>query len=299
MVVAGSNSLLLATDEPGNDDLLPCNDADWTQGIISTNEALLTTSFHSNGSLGSFAMACQAVHMLGKVLSHNATKQTIIETGNLVEEALSLHRALSALDSSITFKKLDQDEIDVHSTHRFAIDLEPGTAICSIARLILYNQYACNEPSQPPGRMRVAEEVEAQAVSLDGIQFVVSKRIATLARCIAQDEDGATEVDKHSISHSPLLAACLYHAATECAWFVKEDQHGEAMLEALRNIIAALKVLADTWGAAGMSLHTISHSPTELVVTMHPSRKILGSITSRRYDLAYRRLASSHRSLAK
>ncbi|KAJ2975860.1 hypothetical protein NQ176_g5280 [Zarea fungicola] len=253
MAVVGSPGLLLAAPEPGDNELLPSHDLGWTQGSIGSNEALLTQAFHPATSLGPFAKTCQAVHMLGKVLRHYNIRNTTTETKELVEEALALHRALLALDSSITPEAQVQNEdsgSSVNDASHHALD--PAIAICSIARLILYNQYACNVPNQPAGSLRVAEEAEAQAVSLHGIQVLATERISALARSIVTDF--AMRGEDQVASHNPILGKCFYHAATECAWFVKEDENGEAMLAALKSIIGALRVLETEWGVAGKSL---------------------------------------------
>ncbi|KAF5572774.1 Zn(II)Cys6 transcriptional activator [Fusarium pseudoanthophilum] len=159
VVVAGSPQLLMAAPDPSTNDLLPCNDNDWTNGRIGFNEALFTRNFHSPSSVGQFARVCQAVHMFGKVLRHIKAREKDTDPVELTAEALQLHIVLVALDQGII-----NNDFDIMTAHR---SLHSALSLCSLARLLLYNEYACNEPSFNTTRERLATEVEMQQISLD------------------------------------------------------------------------------------------------------------------------------------
>lgn len=224
----------MAAPAPNTNDLLPCNDDDWTNGRIGFNEALFTRNFHSPSSVGQFARVCQAVHMFGKVLRHIKSREKDTDPVELTAEALQLHIVLTALDQGIM-----SSDCDIMTTPG---SLHSALSLCSLARLLLYNEYACNEPSFSTARERLAAEVEMQQISLASTQDIVSKTIPQMARQIVS----ASQQQSKGPRHSPILAGCLYHAATECAWFVKENNDAE-MVAGLEAITHALEVLKSEW----------------------------------------------------
>ncbi|KAF5617843.1 Zn(II)2Cys6 transcription factor [Fusarium sp. NRRL 25303] len=240
VVVAGSPQLLMAAPGPNTNDLLPCNDDDWTNGRIGFNEALFTRNFHSPSSVGQFARVCQAVHMFGKVLHHIKAREKDTDPVELTAEALQLHIVLTALDQGIM-----SNDCDITTVHG---SLHSALSLCSLARLLLYNEYACNEPSFNTARERLAAEVEMQQTSLMSIQNIVSKTIPQMARQIVS----ASQQQSKGPRHSPILASCLYHAATECAWFVKENNDAE-MVAGLDAITQALQALKSEWSVCKSS----------------------------------------------
>ncbi|KAF5588031.1 Zn(II)Cys6 transcriptional activator [Fusarium subglutinans] len=238
VIVAGSPRLLMAAPDPTTNDLLPCNDDDWTNGRIGFNEALFTRNFHSPSSLGQFARVCQAVHIFGKVLRHIKAREKDAAPVEVTAEALQLHIVLTALDQGIM-----SNDCDITTAHG---SLHSALSLCSLARLLLYNEYACNEPSFSTTRERLAAEVEMQQIALASIQHIVSKTIPQMARQIVS----ASQQQSKGPRYSPVLASCLYHAATECAWFVKENNDAD-MVAGLEAITQALQVLKSEWAVCG------------------------------------------------
>ncbi|KAG5805529.1 hypothetical protein H9Q74_009930 [Fusarium xylarioides] len=125
VVVAGSPQLLMAAPDPTTNDLLPCNDDDWTNGRIGFNEALFTRNFHSPSSVGQFARVCQAVHMFGKVLRHVKAREKDTDPVELTAEALQLHIVLTALDQGIM-----SNDCDITTAHG---SLHLALLLCSLA----------------------------------------------------------------------------------------------------------------------------------------------------------------------
>lgn len=218
-------NLPITVPEPAQDELLPINDDDWDEGKIVPSEPLFTTSFSSLTSVGSFAKMCQAAHMLSKVMHHKTSKMALREVENLLPEAQALHSALSALHSSI------EEHISGGILRKSAII---ALSLCSSARLLLYNLYACNEPGAFVEQSRIAMETEMQRASLDGIISISSTVVPAIARANVE---------------CPLIAQCLYHSATECAWFVRED-HEPRMYNALEDIVRDLRLIGENWNIA-------------------------------------------------
>ncbi|KAG8668254.1 hypothetical protein FPOAC1_007632 [Fusarium poae] len=238
VIVAGSPQLLMAAPEPNTNDLLPCNDDDWKNGRIGFNEALFTRNFHSPSSVGQFARVCQAVHIFGKVLDNIRARKKDNDPVELTAEALQLHIVLEALDQGIV-----GNDCDMAMAHG---SLHAALSLCSLARLLLYNEYACHEPIFRTSGERLAAEVEMQQISLASIQDIVSKTIPNMSRQIVS----ASQEQTKRPTHSPILAGCLYHAATECAWFIKENNDVE-MMTGLEAITQAFTVLKSEWTVCG------------------------------------------------
>ncbi|UPL00842.1 hypothetical protein LCI18_011776 [Fusarium solani-melongenae] len=223
------SSLPPATPEPCQSELLPVNDIDWDNGTVVPSEPLYTQTFSSVTTVGSFAKTCQAAHMLSKVMHHAKARASSQDITELLPEAQHLHQALSALHLSIEGSASDGTQLQSLEPSIF-----PALALCCSARLVLYNQYACNEPLGLSTNGPIALETELQKVGLEGIRAIAS----STARLVARDTGGC-----------PFVARFLYHAATECAWFIKEN-HEQVMYDALEDIIGGLRGSSEHWGLA-------------------------------------------------
>ena len=224
--------------DPTVEHLLPTNDKGWNEGKIGSNEALLTQYFSPKTALGPFARTCQAVHMLCKVLRHVQGRRSTTDITEALQEAMQLNNALIALDASINAAQDVSSDSEADTSQSFT-----SMALCTSARFLLYNDYACNEPDDHQLQSRLALEAEAQSVFLAGIKALASTSVPKLAQRIRKR--GAA-----GLSNNPILASCLYHAATECAWFIKEDDDAEMYLS-LGHILAALQVIHSEWQVAG------------------------------------------------
>jgi hypothetical protein len=130
-------------------------------------------------------------------------------------------------------------------------------ALCTCARLTLYHMYACNLPDVLSERLE--EESAMQTASIDGIKQIIAIRGAALAQCVLQY---GTENLHQS---SPLVIQCLYDAATECHWFVREGDVVEAAGSTLQLLVEALTLLAHRWNLAGQ-YSTVSSGASRLVL---------------------------------
>lgn len=223
------SSLPPATPEPCQSELLPVNDIDWDNGTVVPSEPLYTKSFSSVTNVGSFAQTCQAAHMLSKVMRHTKARASSQDITELFPEAQHLHQALSSLHLSIENSSSDGTQSQTLEPSTF-----PALALCCSSRLVLYNQYACNEPLGLSTNGPIALETELQKVGLEGIRAIASSTSRLLAR-----DTGAC----------PFVARFLYHAATECAWFIKEN-HEQIMYDALEDILNELRSMSEHWGLA-------------------------------------------------
>ncbi|RTE71146.1 hypothetical protein BHE90_014463 [Fusarium euwallaceae] len=223
------SSLPPAAPEPCQSELLPVNDTDWDKGTVVPSEPLYTKSFSSVTTVGSFAQTCQAAHMLSKVMRHKKARASSQDITELLPEAQHLHQALSALHTSIEGSESDGTPSQTPEPSTF-----PALALCCSARLVLYNQYACNEPLGLASNGPIALETELQKVGLEGIKAIAS----STSRLVARDTGGC-----------PFVARFLYHAATECAWFIKEN-HEQIMYDALEDIIRGLRSMSENWELA-------------------------------------------------
>ncbi|KAJ9614549.1 hypothetical protein H2200_002686 [Cladophialophora chaetospira] len=220
----GTTGVPLFTSEPLQGELLPCNDNDWNQGLVGSNDALFTasTSFVASGI--HFATMCRAAHILGRVLRHKSDQ--LLDFPDRLSEAFQLHRALLALETSFTYVP-NPEEVKT-------CDL-PRAFVCS-ARIILYEIYACNERYDS---YKLGQETDMQKISLEGLASV-TLTVAQIAHRYKQDWAlGVT-------GHAPMLAHCLYQALGECAWFVREDPSPQ-MTYAFDTISDALKCLSKQW----------------------------------------------------
>ncbi|KAH8886426.1 hypothetical protein GQ53DRAFT_694802 [Thozetella sp. PMI_491] len=238
-VSIGPKGLPLSTPEPSRQDLLPLDDTRWNEGEIGPNEPVYTSQFSTVARIGPFARACQSAHMLGHVIKHRdeAHRNRCAQ----LEEAIQLHTTLLTLDT-----RLLQDtgiaDAAAQDTGDF-IDL----ALCCLARLSLYNMYACNETVSEE---RVPQESEMQAFSLAGIKSIGAERVPVIARKVLQEGEYGLSTT------SPLILQCLYHAATECQWFVREEA-GNDMSEALQLILDSLMLLTKRWKVASTYLELL------------------------------------------
>ncbi|KAJ4267646.1 hypothetical protein NW762_003758 [Fusarium torreyae] len=81
----------------------------------------------------------------------------------------------------------------------------------------------------------IALATEMQKVGLEGIRELACSTAPRVAR-----EEMA----------SPFVARFLYHAATECAWFIKEDRE-QVMTQALKEILDRLRNSLLKWSVSG------------------------------------------------
>ncbi|KAF2802284.1 uncharacterized protein BDZ99DRAFT_483019 [Mytilinidion resinicola] len=233
----GPTGLPLATPEPEQGELLPAADADWHRGSIGTNQALYTTGFSPDLDIGPFARLCQASHVLGRVLNHRDCRKDTLSREHVLNEALQLNVTLTALDKHLAHPMDEQHPVEGIKT--------ADVALCTSARMTLYHMYACNIPDVLSERR--VEEAAMQTASIEGLKHIIATRAPLLARFVLRQ---GAELHKAS----PLVIHCLYDAASECQWFVREGGVIPEAKGTLRVLIEALTLMAKRWCVAGKYL---------------------------------------------
>ncbi|KAK7210601.1 hypothetical protein V2G26_017779 [Clonostachys chloroleuca] len=230
------NGMPFAVPDFPSDQLLPVDDDDWDRGRIMPGEPVSTSVLTGVAPLGCFAKTCQAIHLLDRVLQHaqasNLSQHTAQNTASLTAEALQFDRILNTLQLSLENDEAGDDGEkgqDTLSAKNSAL------AICVSARFILYENYGCTIFNSIKPRVPSAQETQMQKISLEGCRTQALHMVPMIA---------STE------GTSPLIARCLYDAATICAWFIRQD-HEPEMYEALRAILARLRSLGERWIVAG------------------------------------------------
>jgi hypothetical protein len=229
--------LPMGTPQPTWETLLPISDSRWNDGDISPSEALFTSGFLSASNIGPYARLCQASHVLSNVLVHRNDRPAKAEDRSVpLGEAIRIETTLTSLDNHL-IQQLDASS----SSWSAAVDV----AVCSSARMTFWDLYGCNEPdATQDSQGRLAMETQLQTSALEGLKKIPVDRTMRIAQDIRQlDDTGLGRL-------SPLVIECLYHAATECKWFIREN-YDIGMVLALQAITQALQHIDKRWKVAG------------------------------------------------
>ncbi|KAI9836990.1 MAG: hypothetical protein M1819_000639 [Sarea resinae] len=226
-VNVGNSNHPLASEDPSRDDYLPVDDTMWDQGEMTANEPLFVSS-STNLRAAPFARTCQASHLLGRVIRH--LNDRTVNRSILLAEATQLERTVRALSLLLS------DEFQEHHTA-----VSTPMAICYSALMAIYDAYACHEANDVEN---TPEEIGMQGNAIGGLK-TMTKEIMILARHLRETlaADGTAWV-------SPLVTDCLYQAAANYAWLVRET-HNSENAEALNEIKATLAVIDRRWRVAG------------------------------------------------
>lgn len=196
---------------------------------------MLSTSFAPRHDIAPFASCCQAAHVLGRVLRHRDDYTNRSDPEYRLSEAMQLHKILVALSTDLEERHVNT-EAEMNSSAVIAY------ALCCTARFLLYNMYGCNEPDAiSAAQGRIAQETEMQQAALEGIKSIAMVKVAKLLQQMRLSNDKC---------FSPLLCYVVYHAASECAWFIKESGKAE-MVESMRVYVELLRTMEQRWRVAG------------------------------------------------
>ena len=226
-----------ASEDPSLETYLPVDDQTWDKGEMTANELLLVSSSPS-AKAAPFARTCQASHLLGKVLHH--INDTDMELNFRFEQANQLNRTVRALANLLPDEAFEEDVLN-------APTLCTAMAICYSALLKLYDTYSCTGSSIP--RMTAAH-VEIQESAISGLKEISAEVLRFCKRLRSFSElNGLAKM-------SPLIADCLYQAAANYSWYVKEsgDQESLARLQEIKSILVMIE---PQWKVAGESVMTI------------------------------------------
>ncbi|KAK1756571.1 hypothetical protein QBC47DRAFT_380178 [Echria macrotheca] len=231
---------------------LPINDIGWSKGDLDTSESSLVLSSISAdiGSMGRFATTCQAAHLYCHALTHrDAGKdgEPLPDESFRLDEALQLHRTLSALDESLALDDTAEANIE-------------AVALLSTARYILYNMYSCKGLDIRCEPEKLRRQVEMQRASVKGVMDLSANRVPRIANIIIELlAVGTAETRGRNVS--PIVCHTLYHAATECAWFIREGC-GPEMTAGLNVVVSALDQLKGSWDVAEHYYNLLGYEET-------------------------------------
>lgn len=229
-----------ASSDPSLDTHLPTDDSSWDRGqMLATTPLALSASQTIRAA--PFARTCQSSHLLGKVIRH--LNDTHLPIDYKFDEALQLNRTIRAL-ASLLPNEAEDDDPTVRPT------LCTSMAICYSALLTLYDAYSCTERTIPNGP---ESQLVIQKESIDGIADI-SATVMHLARRIR------SFIDRAGLSRlSPLTIDCLYQAAANYAWYVRESSD-PACGERLAELKELLIICDRRWRVAGQYLSLICGS---------------------------------------
>ncbi len=88
-----------------------------------------------------------------------------------------------------------------------------------------------------------------QQASFQGMKDVI-KGVNKIAQHIS---DAAVKLDGSLLSNNLFVCHCLYQASSECAWFIKEDNHFDDVA-CLNTMVGLLRAIGTKWGIAGKFL---------------------------------------------
>lgn len=189
-----------------------------------------------------FPRLCQAFLMIGKVMSHHHGPPINSETARF-GLATQLY-----LDISTLARKLTEEA----ANHKDFLALSSPLALSFTALCLLCDVYSCPVKNCTVGKATITPEAMAmQAQSIDGIK-TVSQSIVEFAEKVNEATSTAEDLDRLS----PMIMDCLYSAASNYAWIVREsgDEGSQQALESLRN---CLKRLGTKWRSAAEYLRIL------------------------------------------
>ncbi|KAI9764835.1 MAG: hypothetical protein M1840_007981 [Geoglossum simile] len=264
----GSKGHPLATEDPSRDTYLPANDTMWDGSVgffstsghpgthkhpqeIITNEPLLVSS-STNIQVGCFARLAQASHLLGRVLRH--TNDLPADIPFRLEEARQLDRTIRAL-----YKLLPGEGPED------SISISNPLAICFSAIMTLYSPYTCQAPGQSPSELTYSAETLTSLKSLSSEVARLAHDILTSLSPNHANRNPSSPTTYNIEQTSPLILDCMYQAAANYAWLVRETGERE-YVDSFQVLKGLFGVVAGRWRAAGEYLKILEVTERELGV---------------------------------
>ena len=151
-------------------------------------------------------------------------------------EAIHLSHVVSSFGTGLAQVAAGLDDTQV-------LALYPALGICFSAQLSLYDAHTCAEVDFPMA-VGLPVQLEMQMLALDGMKAA--------CRGVAEFGDkirSAVESDMTAFV-SPLVANCLFQAAKNICWLLREAPRQE-LWDALQAPVDALKGLGRIWAVGG------------------------------------------------
>lgn len=161
--------------------------------------APLALSASTTNHAAPFARACQAAHLLGKIVRHLNDKKLPLDFR--FDEALQLHRTVRSLASLLPDEAGSDDPTLPKPT------LCTSMAICYSALLTLYDGYSCTEravDNAPETQLVMQKDAIAGLGEISATVMMLAQRVARFI-----ETAGLAKI-------SPLVVDCFYQAAANC-----------------------------------------------------------------------------------
>jgi hypothetical protein len=159
-----------------------------------------------------FARTCQASHLLSRILSHINFKPT--DMRQHYTDGILLHQVLEAFHRGISHELQNSGPSAFNA-------LSTANAICYSALIALYDHHSCAEADNPAG-VGLEEQLRIQEISLTSLQTHVGPAIHDFAQTISE------LVDREGLQvTNPFLAPCLYSAAVQYKWYIRETNRSD------------------------------------------------------------------------
>ncbi|KAI9760148.1 MAG: hypothetical protein M4579_001868 [Chaenotheca gracillima] len=259
-VALGAAHYPLVAEDPKLDEFLPMDDTAWDEGRMTVNEPLFVSSA-TDMPAGPFARLCQAAHLLGRVIRHTTDK--IDDPEFRVQEALQLEKTIKALAGVLPGECFEESRLctAISICYRYSAPFQSLVATSLTLRsalLTLYENYSCYESLQS----RTPQDLMLQKTSINGLEDI-SKEVAWFSSQLSNILEYEPEVV------SPFLSDCLYQAAANCAWKIREsgDKNATELLETLQQTISKLD---QRWAIAGEYTKILSTTERILVTGETP-----------------------------
>lgn len=219
------------------DEIIPANDAAWDRGEVAVNH-LLVMSLTTSASVGPYARLCQAAHLLGRVCQHVNEHPSSDDADFHFQEAWQISKAARAL-----LALLKDDSSNTNSPEH----LFTSRAICYSTLLLLYDVHCCIEVDEIEscGGNR-GLRLDLQQAALEGMKEMsleVHQLGTEIEQFVTSSMQGVSRL-------SPLVLNCLYFAASNFAWFVRENGNEEGM-QCLNDLRRVLDTFRPTWEISG------------------------------------------------
>lgn len=225
----------LTTEDPLRNEVLPADDARFSQADMAGNEPLYVGS-PTNLQAGPFTRTCQAGHLVGKVAC------VLYEFRRETENRFIL--GLQILRTLLAFVKVVQADF-ASDPERYATPM----ALTYSALISLCDPFSCTEHNRGA---HTIEESELQTLCITGIK-TVSDDIAKFALALRP-----SMTTRHG-AVSPLIGHALYMACITFAWRVYEGGEPDRV-ESYRLLRDALSHLNGRWAVGGEYLQCIDKS---------------------------------------
>jgi len=197
----------------------------------------LAVSVEASVAAPPFARTCQAAHLLSRVLRHTNEQPEDYEA--FYREAIQLHHIVSSFGAALAQVALSLDDTQV-------LTLYPAVSICFSAQLSLYDAHTCAEVDFPQA-VGIPAQLEMQLLALAGVK-TACQGVAGLA-----DKIKAAAGAGMIAFVSPLVANCLFQAAKNICWLLREAPRPE-LWDALQLLVDALQQVGRIWAVGGRSL---------------------------------------------